>query len=207
MNNLERAYRERLREALCPIAKELRNELEELFSNVERIDRISVRPKSLRSFLKKSENLDEEGNQKYSQPFVQIQDQIGVRVVTFYTDDIECVKNLVLKEFRAIEEKKYVPDTEKEFGYTGRHFILKVPKSVCPENIRDELIPDFFELQIKTLFQHAWAEANHDLDYKPSNPLDSEQKRKIAFTAAQAWGADMIFNDLHNELRFDTKEE
>jgi putative GTP pyrophosphokinase len=64
----------------------------------------------------------------------------------------------------------------------------------------ETLIPGFFELQIKTLFQHAWSEADHDLGYKPGDqPLTSEQKRLIAFTSAQAWGADHIFDQLFRE--------
>jgi ppGpp synthetase/RelA/SpoT-type nucleotidyltranferase len=47
--------------------------------------------------------------------------------------------------------------------------------------------PQFFELQVKTLFQHAWSEAEHDLAYKPSEPITPHQQRQIAFTAAQAW--------------------
>ncbi|MCL5802016.1 MAG: hypothetical protein M1283_05805, partial [Gammaproteobacteria bacterium] len=65
---------------------------------------------------------------------------------------------------------------------------------------KDDDVPNLFELQIKTLFQHAWAEAEHDLGYKTSNSLTSLQKRKIAFTAAQAWGADQIFDELYREL-------
>ncbi|MNL70650.1 hypothetical protein D3C87_1956870 [compost metagenome] len=61
-------------------------------------------------------------------------------------------------------------------------------------------VPEFFELQVKTLFQHAWSEAEHDLAYKPSEPLSTLQQRQIAFTAAQAWGADQIFEQLHTEL-------
>jgi putative GTP pyrophosphokinase len=62
-----------------------------------------------------------------------------------------------------------------------------------------DTIPDFFELQIKTLFQHAWSEAHHDLGYKQepgSTPLTSEEKRKLAYTSAQAWGADHMFDEL-----------
>jgi len=53
---------------------------------------------------------------------------------------------------------------------------------------------------VKTLFQHAWSEAGHDLAYKPATPLSSLQKRQLAFTAAQAWGADQIFDALSREL-------
>jgi putative GTP pyrophosphokinase len=61
---------------------------------------------------------------------------------------------------------------------------------------------DFFELQLKTLFQHAWSEADHDLGYKPSAELSLDQKRRLAFTAAQAWGADLIFDELYREIAF-----
>jgi ppGpp synthetase/RelA/SpoT-type nucleotidyltranferase len=54
----------------------------------------------------------------------------------------------------------------------------------------------FFELQIKTLFQHAWSESEHDLNYKSEEELSFEDKQFIAFSSAQAWGADKIFNDL-----------
>jgi putative GTP pyrophosphokinase len=61
-------------------------------------------------------------------------------------------------------------------------------------------VPKVLELQIKTLFQHAWSEANHDLGYKPDlQPLDPDDERKLAFTAAQAWGADQIFDELYRK--------
>ena len=51
-------------------------------------------------------------------------------------------------------------------------------------------VPDFFELQIKTLFQHAWSEADHDLGYKPgSTPLTSDEKRKLAYTSSPGMGS------------------
>jgi ppGpp synthetase/RelA/SpoT-type nucleotidyltranferase len=58
------------------------------------------------------------------------------------------------------------------------------------------LIPDFFELQIKTLYQHAWSQAEHGLGYKPETPLSNEEQRKLAFIAAQSWGADTILAEL-----------
>ena len=53
---------------------------------------------------------------------------------------------------------------------------------------------------MKTLFQHAWSEAEHDLGYKPGTvPLTSDEKRRLAFTAAQSWGADRVFDELFQE--------
>src|SRR5262249_19541837 len=134
---------------------------------------------------------------KYAEPLRQIQDQVGARIVTFYQSDIERVTEIVLKYYRPIESKTIVPDSEWEFGYFGKHFVLLIPTDLIDRGMDRSLIPEFFELQVKTLFQHAWSEANHDLGYKPMlGPLDSGAKRQLAFTSAQAWGADHIFDEL-----------
>ena len=106
----------------------------------------------------------------------------------------------VYRYFRRIEGKDLLPDSVNKFGYFGRHFILAVPEDLIDDGASREKTPQFFELQVKTLFQHAWSEAEHDLAYKPSASLSTLQQRQIAFTAAQAWGADEIFQQLHSEL-------
>jgi ppGpp synthetase/RelA/SpoT-type nucleotidyltranferase len=142
-----------------------------------------------------------DGVKKYDRPFQQIQDQVGARVITFYLDDVIAVASTIERYFKRIETRDMVPDSESEFGYIGKHYILAVPDDVYPDDEGEaKLIPKFFELQIKTLFQHAWSEANHDIAYKPVTTLTSLQKRQLAFTAAQAWGADQIFETLSREL-------
>jgi|SRR5579862_534797 len=197
---LEDAYRERREEVLIPITVALEAHVIELFKDEPRIDRIVARAKKVCSFMKKSENLDEKGNKKYTEPLIQIQDQIGVRIVTFYLSDVERLDQVVLKYFRAIEFKTVVPDSEWEFGYFGRHYILVIPPDVIDDGVNKDMVPPFFELQLKTLFQHAWSEAEHDLGYKPGErELTSDQKRRLAFSSAQAWGADQVFLQLIHE--------
>jgi ppGpp synthetase/RelA/SpoT-type nucleotidyltranferase len=113
---------------------------------------------------------------------------------------VERISTEIERYFRPIEFKIIVPDSEAEFGYFGKHFILIIPTDIYDQELPFGSGPRFFELQIKTLFQHAWAEAEHDLAYKPSTSLSIDQKRRVAFTAAQAWGADMIFEELHRGL-------
>ena len=131
----------------------------------------------------------------------QIQDQIGARVIVFYTSDVEPVGERILKYCRHIEVATKEPNTDAEFGYFGKHFVLALPPDCVPGGIEIERAPKFFELQIRTLFQHAWSEAEHDLAYKPAETLSPDQKRRFAFTAAQAWGADRILEELAQELR------
>lgn len=199
MTHLEKAYIARRKKVLLPLAARIEENLKSLFGELPRIDRISARAKSVERFIGKAAKL-EDGQPKYDDPLNQIQDQVGARIVTFYASDVESICLEVKKYFRFIEQQKVVPELEREFGYEGHHFILLVPDDLIDETWnRNESVP-FFELQIKTLFQHAWSEAEHDLGYKPSAKLTRSQKRRLAFTAAQAWGADQIFDELYKQL-------
>jgi len=197
MESLEISYRKRYESALVPAAARLEDFLRDHLESIPRIDRISTRPKSVLRFLAKAKKVDG-GKPKYCDPLCQIQDQIGARIVTFYLDDVEVIAKEVEEYFHSIESQVVVPDKDSEFGYFGKHFVLLLPKDVLSAD--EPEIPNFFELQIKTLFQHAWSEANHDLGYKTDVNLSSDFRRKIAFTSAQAWGADSIFNDLQKEI-------
>lgn len=186
-------YGRRRAECFAPLAGRLETFLADALGDMPRVDRITARAKSVDRFVDKALKI-EKGVPKYADPLKQIQDQVGARVVTFYLDDVEVVARRVDELFVGIEAKSIVPERDSEFGYFGVHRILFVPRDVIVAGEGDP--PPFFELQIKTLFQHAWGEADHDLGYKPEGELDSKFKRKIAFTSAQAWGADEIFNDL-----------
>jgi putative GTP pyrophosphokinase len=197
--SLEQDYLKRRSEALVPIAQALEKFLIQCASGLDRIDRISARAKGVNRFLVKASKQNEDGTEKYTDPLQEIQDQIGARIITFYLDDVRSVEQQVCRYFKAVEHKDLIPESESEFGYVGRHFIHFLPTDVTA-GYEAELVPKFFELQIKTLFQHAWAEANHDLAYKPPVPMSTQQKRLIAFTAAQAWGADQVFDQLYDEI-------
>jgi putative GTP pyrophosphokinase len=196
MNDLGMLYRQRFHTVLEPLAVAIQQHLRERLASEPRIDRVSARAKSVDRFLQKAETTVN-GQLKYAEPLRQIQDQLGARIITFYLSDVERLATVVEKYYRQIESQQVVPDSEWEFGYFGRHYILVIPSDAIDPSTDKALLPEFFELQIKTLFQHAWSEANHDLGYKPGAlPLDSRAKRLLAFTSAQAWGADHVFDEL-----------
>lgn len=196
MMSIREDYKERYDTHLVSLAWALEAHVRENLKDVPRIDRVLARAKGVDSFVSKASK-EVDGVKKYSDPYNQIQDQIGVRVVTFYLDDVNAVAKEIEGYYRKIESKSIVPDSDSEFGYFGKHFILLIPDELIDDGSDANKIPKFFELQVKTLFQHAWGEAEHDLGYKPGAVLSSDVKRRIAFTAAQAWGADQIFNELH----------
>jgi len=196
---IEAEYKLRYDSVLTRIAINLSEYLSELLKKEPRIDRISARAKEISRFVKKA-STQVDGKPKYNHPLVQIQDQVGARIIVFYKADVDRIDAAIRKYFTAVEFRDVVPDSISEFSYFGRHLILSIPSDVLDEGMDKHQIPDFFELQIKTLFQHAWSEADHDLGYKPGEtPLTPEQKRLIAFTSAQAWGADHMFDQLFQE--------
>lgn len=184
---------------LVPVAASLSELIADHLCGLPRIDRVSARAKQPERFAEKAQR-HENGALKYESPLTQIQDQIGARVVVFYPGDVEAISVRLLAYFRPIEEQLIVPDSHWAFGYFGKHYILALPADVVPSELDRSLAPRFFELQVKTLFQHAWAEAEHDIGYKPGRALTSDQERRFAYAAAQAWGADHIFDSLSTEL-------
>jgi putative GTP pyrophosphokinase len=199
MNELEALYRRRYDTVLQPLAREVEMQLGDYFVDIPRIDRIAARAKSIDRFLKKAAK-QEDGKPKYAEPLHQIQDQIGARIVVFYPSDVEPAAELVKRYYRLIEDRDVVPESEWAFGYFGKHFVSIVPSELTAKYGNKADVPRFFEVQIKTLFEHAWSEANHDLGYKPDTELPKDALRRLAFTSAQAWGADRIFDELFAEI-------
>ncbi len=194
--NTEQEYSELRTSVLVPLAERVEKHLYQLLQSEPRIDRISARAKTVKSFVKKAEKVLPDGGPKYVDPMNQIQDQIGARIIVFYLSDVERVSQIVDEHFRAIERQDIVPEMDDAFGYVGKHFLLDFPADVFDNVVREEASPGFFELQVKTLFQHAWSEAEHDLGYKPDSKLTANETRCVAYTAAQAWGADRMFEDM-----------
>jgi putative GTP pyrophosphokinase len=195
-DSLRTEYKRRHGTVLVPLADSLRAFLINCLEGEPRIDRIAARAKEIDKFVVKATKLVS-GRPKYEEPFEQIQDQVGARIITFYPSDVVRLDPIVKRWFNPIEIKNHIPESHWEFGYFGHHYILAVPSDVIDPAWDGGIVPRFFELQIKTLFQHAWSEANHDLGYKPSEQqLTADQTRSLAYTSAQAWGADRMFDEL-----------
>jgi putative GTP pyrophosphokinase len=186
--------------ALQRIEAALEIHLRQVLSGIPRVDAITSRAKSPDRFVAKALKTTDEGSPKYDNPLFQIQDQVGSRITVFYLSDVTDICARVGDHLTHVEVQDKAPAQDSEFGYFGVHFILRLPDDVIPDGVDEDLIPEFFELQVKTLFQHAWSEAHHDLGYKSKRELTSDEKRKVAFTAAQAWGADTIFEQLAEGL-------
>lgn len=191
-------YAELYGSCLCDIAENLQAHVHALLSEagLEGVERVTARAKSPVSFSGKARLVLENGERRYSEPLTQIQDQLGTRVIVLSASSVDPVIEVVHRFLQPIEDIEKAPESDWEFGYFGRHTILALPGDVVPQGTPLAAAPPFFELQVKTLFQHAWSECNHELGYKPESPLSRAQTRLLAHAAAQAWGADRAFDEL-----------
>lgn len=190
---------------LVEAAKDLKSDLTNTFDNILRteihIDRIDTRAKGIARFVDKALK-EKDGNLKYQNPINEIQDQIGARILVLYLKDVENVGKRIHDYYTNFEDINKEPDNDHEFKYFGRHMILTMPQEIR-DKYGKENIPVVFELQIKTLFQYAWSECEHDLNYKhiEGGELGKEEQRLLALSSAQSWGSDKIFDKLLTKIQ------
>jgi len=193
-NDIKEAYIS-IYKTLETIAGNLETQLGDQLSGTPHIDRVTCRVKGIDSFMTKAEKVNPDGSLKYAVPMKEIQDMIGARIIVYYKTDVPAVREFVKSLYRTAESTTIVPDDVTKFGYEGFHMICFIPNNIF--STRDTpLVSNFFELQIKTLQQHAWSQAEHGLGYKPGVVLTLEQQRLLAFLAAQSWAADKALAEL-----------
>ena len=183
---------------LQTIAVKLEEQLINIFREISHIDRVICRVKNIDSFMAKTEKQEKDGTLKYTVPMKEIQDMIGARVVAYYKTDIPSVRDIISTYYLAVEKVNIVPDDATKFGYEGFHMVCFIPNTIFSSR-ENPMVSNFFELQIKTLYQHAWSQSNHGLGYKAGTEVTSDDQRMLAFIAAQSWGADKALAELVTE--------
>jgi ppGpp synthetase/RelA/SpoT-type nucleotidyltranferase len=196
--DLAALYAERF-DLLAAASITLETRLAEQLAGLPHIDRVSFRAKGADSFLTKV--TEAHADNPYAEPLLEVEDQVAGRVLVLFADDEDAVTQAATQLFNPVEAIRHAPTKDAEFGYESFHSVFSIPDWALPEgwSARDDL-PTMFELQIRTLFQHAYAEPQHDLGYKPSAPLTSNEKRELAWIAAGAWGADQALVRVRKQL-------
>ena len=129
--------------------------------------------------------------QKYKS-LADITDILGLRVITFYIDDVDKVASAVEKLFEIDWEntidKRKIHEIDS-FGYLSLHYICSVPG-----------FPYRFEIQMRTLLQHAWANMDHDTGYKSGVEIPRRYLRNMSRLAGMLELVDDEFSKIRIEL-------
>jgi len=158
---------------------------------------VSCRAKSVESYRKKA------SKEKYKVPQSEIMDIAGVRVITYTNYDAKKVSEIIQEAFEIYPE--YSVDKAEELGidrvgYRGIHYIANLGKDrlKLPEN---QIFKGFvFEIQIRSILQHAWAEFEHDRNYKFAGILPKELGRRLSLLAANLESTDGEFDRLSKDI-------
>jgi putative GTP pyrophosphokinase len=198
MSELSERYLARV-DLLEQVALRLRAELDEHFDGRGHIDRISVRRKSVESFLEKAGG--SRHGVPYEEPLVEVEDQVAGRIVVLFTSDLEPTSEHLGELLNRVEVDHKRPTRYNEFDYESMHGVFAIPPLYLPTGwTEQENMPVTLEMQIRTLFQHAYAESQHDLGYKPGTTLTDEVSRELAWVAASSWGADHALERVRKSL-------
>ena len=145
--------------------------------------------------------LDRKGS-KYS-TISDITDLFGMRVITFYNDDVDKVAALVKGIFdvdwkNSVDKRKLHQLTS--FGYNSLHYICRIPRSLAQDPTMPELNEFRFEIQMRTALQHVWSTIEHDIGYKGAVQIPPEHRRQFSRLSGMLELIDDEFSRLRNTM-------
>ncbi|WP_312178393.1 hypothetical protein [Arthrobacter sp.] len=161
---------------------------------------IQHRVKGTGSLSAKLSRLRPDGTPKYPSGMRDIDDVIGLRVILFLESDIGGAINALGGAFDQLGhvDKASEQRSRGEFGYSGQHLVLAVPARNPPPGC-GLFSGQRFEVQLRTILQHAWAEFEHDIRYKGGGAVPPEVNRAFTLASGLIELADREFDTI-NEL-------
>jgi len=196
-------------EQQCVLHSDFTEKIENLIRDLLKENGIKVHSMSHR--LKNSGSLKKkldrsEGN--YSN-LSDITDISGIRVITYFADDVDAVAKVIEEEFDIDREnsvdKRTLLDPDR-FGYISLHYVAELPKSRLQLTEYRRFSDCKVEIQVRSILQHTWAEIEHDLGYKSKESVPKDIRRRFSRLAGLLEIADSEFIQIRDSLHEYEKE-
>ncbi|WP_049945383.1 GTP pyrophosphokinase [Butyrivibrio sp. AC2005] len=179
-------------------------EVEKIATNLlkEEFSRTGIAIMQLPSRIKSWESVEAKFMKKpdrYSK-VEELTDLLGLRVICYFLSQVdeaaEAVKRIFDCDLEHSEDKRHSLPPEA-FGYLSLHIQCSLKKDM---GFPEELTELSFEIQLRTILQHAWAEIEHDLGYKTVLEIPRNVRREFARIAGLLEIADNTFENIKNSI-------
>jgi tetratricopeptide (TPR) repeat protein len=139
-------------------------------------------------------------------------DLAGVRVIVFVRDSVDEVCQMIAEVLDVLEIEDVGDRVYNlgKFGYQSKHLLIKLGadrQSLVENSDFQNLV---CEIQVRTLLQHAWAEMEHDIQYKSDQEIPLDLKKRFSALAGLLELADREFQSIQRDsesLRIAVKSE
>jgi ppGpp synthetase/RelA/SpoT-type nucleotidyltranferase len=166
-------------------------QLQPLHLEVHQVSARAKSPDSTASKIRKKQ---------YGDPVRQLTDQIGVRVILHYSKDVDTVANALRAAFdvdprRSIDKRKVLG--LRQFGYRSVHLLVRLGNRLQdPRFVAFKTM--WFEIQVRSILDHAWAEIEHELCYKSGASYPDDVLRQFGALAGALELVDAQFEALRS---------
>lgn len=195
---------QKVRPLYAEYANAIRNVLFEAFNaQLIKIHSIEARAKAIDSFGDKAAtpSPDDPNKPYYPNPLSDISDLTGIRVIVFFPRTLEVVDSIIRTQFDVIDksDKTLILLKEEKFGYGSIHYLVCLKKNRINLLEYSKFRNLVAEIQIRTILQHAWAEIEHDIQYKAVETIPSTIRRRFMSLAGLLEIADREFQAIQDE--------
>lgn len=161
---------------------------------------VSYRTKELHSIIKKIDKHRKDGKECC---YATLKDRLGLRIICIFESELQII-DTIIKEIFSVKTIEYKKENLRfnELGYQSNHYdvtIKETDKSIYTDGTKSS---DYlFEIQVRTLNQHAWSNAAHQLSYKQDISLPEEMQHKLYRLLTLYELADQEIENIHNYLK------
>ncbi|MFB9262524.1 GTP pyrophosphokinase family protein [Bradyrhizobium erythrophlei] len=163
------------------------------------IDFLSVegRTKSESSVIEKCDR------KSYNNPQEQLTDLSGIRIITYLESQALQIAEVIRSTFEVDEanslDRNDILGSDR-IGYRSVHFVCELGRHRTNLPEYEGLAGMKFEIQLRTVLQHAWAELAHDRSFKLGLDLPKAIQRKLNLHAGMLEVVDSAFDEIAREI-------